>query len=91
MATPQPPYQDGAPEEGGQYSQNGAYGEPQQTGPAPAAGGKKKRAYAGQAYEFGAGANAAMGGAPPAGAPYAGPPAPAAAGYGYPAQQPAYG
>ncbi|KAI6926781.1 Protein transport protein [Hortaea werneckii] len=91
MATPQPPYQDGAPEEGGQYSQNGAYGEPQQTGPAPAAGGKKKRAYAGQAYEFGAGANAAMGGAPPAGAPYAGSPAPAAAAYGYPAQQPAYG
>jgi protein transport protein SEC24 len=45
-------------------------------GPAPgppAAGGRKKRAYAGQAYEFGAGGNAALGGQQPAGgAPYSG-------------------
>ncbi|KAF2862267.1 hypothetical protein K470DRAFT_213368 [Piedraia hortae CBS 480.64] len=59
--------------------------------PAPAAG-KKKRAYAGQAYDFGAGANAAVGGA------YSGAPS-VAAGYGYQAQpavgygaqQPQYG
>jgi protein transport protein SEC24 len=39
-------------------------------GPAPgppAAGGRKKRAYAGQAYEFGAGANAGLGGQQQAG------------------------
>ena len=41
-------------------------------GPANAAG-RKKRAYAGQAYEFGAGANAALGGQPQAGGvPYSG-------------------
>ena len=35
---------------------------PSQGQPAPAPGGRKKRAYAGQAYEFGAGANSALGG-----------------------------
>jgi len=42
-------------------------------GPAPGpALHRKKRAYAGQAYEFGAGANAALGGQPPAGGAYSG-------------------
>ncbi|KAI9871003.1 MAG: COPII subunit, partial [Watsoniomyces obsoletus] len=36
---------------------------------APAAAGRKKRAYAGQAYEFGAGPNAGLGGQQQAGAP----------------------
>ncbi|QIW96542.1 hypothetical protein AMS68_002060 [Peltaster fructicola] len=63
--------------------------------PVPAAG-KKKRAYAGQAYEFGAGSNAALGGQQTAGGQYAaapGAPAAPAGQYGYPTQQqqPAYG
>ena len=41
-------------------------------------GGRKKRAYAGQAYEFGAGGNAALGGQQ-------------VGGQGYPAQDPSYG
>ncbi len=65
--------------------------QPTAQGPAPAHGGKKKRAYAGQAYEFGAGANAALGGQLQGGGDYGGQPY---AGYppqtqGY--QQPAYG
>ena len=55
---------------------------PPQGGPAP--GGRKKRAYAGQAYEFGAGANASLGGQQQGGAPA---PAP----QGYSAQQDAAG
>ena len=54
------------------------------TGP-PAAGGRKKRAYAGQAYEFGAGANAGLGGQQTGGG------APAAPYSGYSAQQDAAG
>lgn len=93
MATPQGGY---PPHEG--YAQQG-YGSPdpaQQQSPtspqgaqaqAPA-GGKKKRAYAGEAFEFGSGANAALGGQPTAGGAYgAYPQQPQAAGY----QQPAYG
>lgn len=95
MATPQPPY-DGAPNPtDGQYPQDGGYG---QQPAAPAGPSKKKRGYAGQAYEFGAGGNAAPAGAPPAGSPYTGQPAPQAGygGYGYQAQpaeaqQPQYG
>jgi protein transport protein SEC24 len=52
----------------------------------PGQAGKKKRAYAGQAYDFGVGANSELGGQQPGGAP--------ASQYGYPqqsAQQPAYG
>ena len=45
---------------------------PPAQGPAGAAG-RKKRAYAGQAYEFGAGANAALGGQQQGGAPSPGP------------------
>ena len=40
------------------------------TGPLP--GGRKKRAYAGQAYEFGAGPNSTLGGQQPAGGAYGG-------------------
>ncbi|KAL1956207.1 hypothetical protein VTO42DRAFT_7554 [Malbranchea cinnamomea] len=56
---------------------------PQQQQHAPASshghshGGKKKRAYADQAFEFGVGANAALGGQLPAGGAYGGYPAPA--------------
>lgn len=39
---------------------------------APGPGGRKKRAYAGQAYEFGAGANSALGGQQPGGGAYGG-------------------
>lgn len=92
MAAPQGGY---PPQEG--YGQP-AYGSPDPTqqspvpaqgAPAPApAGGKKKRAYAGEAFEFGSGANAALGGQPPAGGAYgAYPQQPPVAGY----QQPVYG
>ena len=61
--------------------------------PAPTHGGKKKRAYAGQAFEFGVGANAALGGQMQGGGSYGGYPAsaqpqafPTAP---YPGQQPA--
>ncbi len=96
MASPQQPYDDGGPDpEGGQVNQDGAYDQ-QQSAPAPAAGGKKKRdRYAGQAYEFGAGANAGLGGQQQAGGQFQGSPAPAAGGYGFPGQQqpaqPSYG
>ena len=81
-----------------QYDQ-AEYQEPsspsQATGPGAAAhAGRKKRAYAGQAYEFGAGANSALGGQQQAGGSYGGQapgygayPQPSAAGY----QQPSYG
>lgn len=84
MASPQGGY---PPQEG--YDQHPAgYGAPvEQPGEAAApqahAGGKKKRAYAGQAFEFGSGANAALGGQPPAGAAYGA--------YPQPQQQPVYG
>ncbi|KAI1930461.1 COPII subunit [Ophidiomyces ophidiicola] len=54
-------------------------GPPQSTAQAnapPAPGGRKKRAYAGQAFEFGTGANAALGGQLPGGGSYGGYPAP---------------
>lgn len=79
MAAPQGGY---PPQEG--YGQQPGYGTPaspiQQTaGLAPGAhsqhaGGKKKRAYAGEAFEFGSGANAALGGQPLAGGAYGAPP-----------------
>lgn len=86
MASPQGGY---PPQEG--YGQPVGYGSPVQptgTPPAPGqgqpAGGKKKRAYAGQAFEFGSGANAALGGQPPAGGAFPPPQAPVY-------QQPMYG
>lgn len=75
------------------YGQDGTYEQDLSQPGAPAAGAKKKRAYAGQAYEFGAGANAALGGQQ-VGAGQFGAPAQQPAGqYGYPAAaaQPAYG
>ena len=96
MATPQSPYnQDGGPDaEGGQYGgREEEYEQQTAAAQAPAAGGKRKgRAYAGQAYDFGAGANSAAGGQQPAGGQYPGSPAPAG-GYGFPGQQqqPSYG
>ncbi|KAK4574006.1 COPII subunit [Recurvomyces mirabilis] len=90
------PYQDGAPNPEDGHEQDGSYEQQQAQQAAGAqAGAKKKRAYAGQAYEFGAGGNAQLGGQQAAGGQYPGSPAPAAAGYGYPAQQqpaqPSYG
>ena len=91
MAAPQGGY---PPQEG--YGQPG-YGSPDpsqqsplppQAAPAPGVAGKKKRAYAGEAFEFGSGANAALGGQPPAGGAYgAYPQQPQPVEY----QQPAYG
>jgi protein transport protein SEC24 len=90
MAAPQGGY---PPQEG--YGQP-VYGTPEPTqspvpgqgAPPPAAGGKKKRAYAGEAFDFGSGANAALGGQQTAGGAYgAYPQQPQAAGY----QQPVYG
>jgi protein transport protein SEC24 len=77
------PYQDGQ-----QYGQEQDGSQQQGATPAPAAGAKKKRAYAGQAFDFGQGANAGQTAAPPGGQP-----APGAGAFGYPAQaqQPAYG
>lgn len=88
MTTTQQPYEDGVPDpEGGQIGQNGAYEQEQAAAPAPTgAAAKKKRAYAGQAYEFGAGANAALGGQQAGGTQYPGS-APNVGGYGYPGQQ----
>lgn len=90
MATPQTSYQDDGPDpEGGQYAENGQYEQSQQGAPAPAMHGKKKRAYAGQAYEFGAGANAALGGQQSGGVGYPGSPPPAVGGYNsFPGAQP---
>ncbi|KAL2009785.1 hypothetical protein VTN00DRAFT_5592 [Thermoascus crustaceus] len=90
MAAPQGGY---PPQEGyGQQSPPGAgYGTPgtpppQQQASGPAShhqvGGRKKRAYAGEAFEFGSGANAALGGQLQGGGAYGGYPAqPQAAGY----------
>ena len=69
------------------YPAHDGYGQPQEqydaasppgtaAGPTPVAaagpGGRKKRAYAGQAYEFGAGPNSALGGQQQGGAAYTG-------------------
>ncbi|GAM85599.1 hypothetical protein ANO11243_036060 [Dothideomycetidae sp. 11243] len=104
MAAPQGYPQQGYPQQGypdgSQYAQDGQQPYDDQSAGAQAApaaaGGKKKRAYAGQAYEFGAGANnpAAAGQQPPPPqtAPYGAAPAygqQPAAQQGY--QQPGYG
>ncbi|RAO68879.1 uncharacterized protein BHQ10_004891 [Talaromyces amestolkiae] len=78
MASPQGGY---PPQEG--------YGQAPAQPPAPGpAGGKKKRAYAGEAFDLGSGANAALGGQQKAGGDY-GAYAAQAASVGYP--QPGYG
>lgn len=103
MAAPQEGYGQQQPDPYGQQPQ---YNEqPQQPGFAnatspPPPGGeqldggkKKKRGYAAQAYDFGGGANSALGGQPQAGGAFS-PPLQAPAYGGYPAQpevQPAYG
>lgn len=55
--------------------------------PASSAAARKKRHYAGQAYDFGAGANSALGGQQQAGGQYPAPPAAGYGGYGQQAQQ----
>lgn len=75
MASPQGGY---PPQEGYGQPGYGSPGSPSQqpgvpvTGPAshPNVGGKKKRAYAGEAFEFGFGANAALGGQQQGGGAY---------------------
>lgn len=53
--------------------------------PGPSAGGRRKRNYAGQAYDFGGGANSALGGQQQGGGAY---PPPPGAGYGQPVHHP---
>lgn len=84
----------------GGYPPQEGYGQPAYGSPDPAQSpvtpqgapqtqaGKKKRAYAGEAFEFGSGANAALGGQPTAGGAYGAYPQQAQP-VGY--QQPAYG
>ncbi|KAI4164137.1 MAG: hypothetical protein LQ342_002101 [Letrouitia transgressa] len=101
MAAQQPSYpQPGQSQDQFQQSQYGAGSQPQlsenaspvQGGPPmSSAAGRKKRQYAGQAYEFGAGGNAALG--QPQGGGYPGPPGAGYGGYGQqpqPHQQPNY-
>ena len=68
-----------------QQDGNGNPSPAQGAGPAAPGAGKKKRHYAGQAYEFGGGANAALGGQQVAGGQYPPPPGQGYGGYG---QQP---
>jgi len=94
MATPQPGYPPHAQPgyDANQQEQHNAnqHEAPQSTSPvqgsgqAPSAASRKKRHYAGQAYDFGAGANSALGGQQQGGA-Y---PPPPGAGYGSPVAQP---
>ncbi|KAJ5976240.1 Sec23/Sec24 beta-sandwich [Penicillium waksmanii] len=91
MSAPQGDY---PPQEG--YAQP-AYGSPDPAqspvppqGAPPAQAGKKKRAYAGEAFEFGSGANAALGGQPTAGGAYGAYPQQAQP-VGYQQPAPAYG
>ena len=94
MATPQPGYpHEGQPSYENQQIEQ--YNANQQEGaetpapgatPAPSVAAKKKRHYAGQAYEFGQGGNAALGGQQVGGGQYPPPPAPNYGGYGVQAQ-----
>lgn len=96
MATPQPGY----PQPGhDQYSQEtydaSQHEVPENASPAQgsapvqSAGGRKKRHYAGQAYEFGAGPNSGLGGQQQSGGAYPGPPGAApTGGYGQQGQPP---
>ena len=99
MASPQPgqpPYGSPAPEQYPQEQYDAsqhdapAAQQPAQHAPAPPPSGasRKKRGYAGQAYEFGGGANSALGGQQQGGGAY---PPPPGAGYGGYGQQPAPG
>ena len=95
MATPQPVDPQGG-QSGYDQQQYEQYDPNQQDGaevpgpgttPAPSAAAKKKRHYAGQAYEFGVGGNAALGGQQVGGGQYPPPPAPNYGGYGGQSQQ----
>jgi protein transport protein SEC24 len=68
------PPQDGYAQPQEQYASVSPPGTAPGAAPPPALGpgGRKKRAYAGQAYEFGAGANSALGGQQQGGAGYSG-------------------
>lgn len=81
---PQEPY--GGTQPGYEGTTSPVQGDPQ----AGSAAGRKKRQYAGQAYDFGAGPNSALGGQQPGGT-YPGPPAQGFGAYGQAPQQPAYG
>lgn len=83
MAAPQGGY---PPQEGYGQPASGIPDHQQSPVPpqAPAVSGRKKRTYAGEAFEFGSGANAALGGQPTAGGAY--PPQSESVGY----QQPVY-
>ncbi|OJJ82795.1 COPII subunit SEC24 [Aspergillus glaucus CBS 516.65] len=85
MEAPQGGY---PPQEG--YGQPVGYGSPQPGQPPQGQAGRKKRVYAGESFEFGSGANAALGGQMPAGGSYGYPPQPVA-GYQQPVAQPMYG
>jgi protein transport protein SEC24 len=98
MAAPHDGYGQGYPP-AEQYAQQSPVqqGFAATTSPPPPAGQeheggkKKKRGYAAQAYDFGAGANSALGGQPQAGGAFQ-PPAPAFGGYtAQPEAQPGYG
>lgn len=87
---PQDPYAQQSPVQPG-------FGAPA-TSPPPSAGHpeheggkKKKRGYAAQAYDFGAGANSALGGQTQGGAAFQPPPGPAYGGYAAQPEAPAYG
>ena len=93
MATPQPGYPPNGQPSHEQYQQE-QYDPNQQEAPsAPTAGGRRKRNYAGQAYDFGGGANSALGGQQQGGGAYPGPPGMQSQPQpGYPAHPgPAYG
>ncbi|KAL8918278.1 MAG: hypothetical protein Q9208_007446 [Pyrenodesmia sp. 3 TL-2023] len=101
MTSPQPGYPYQAPEQQ-DHSPQDQYGghahadyaenpSPIQGGASQAANAaRRKRQYAGQAYEFGGGANAALGGQTPGGGGYPGPPGSGYGGYGQQPQQPGY-
>ncbi|KAK2757703.1 COPII subunit [Arachnomyces sp. PD_36] len=85
---PNPYDQQAHPNPGSPVQPNAPGGDPA-GGHAAGHGGRKKRAYAGQAYDFGAGANSGLGGQQQAGGAYGGYTAPVQQQQGYP--QPGYG
>ena len=99
MSASPPGYPAHAPGQHEQYDQPGVhqgsdYGDRsspfQGAGPPSSNAARRKRQYAGQAYEFGGGGNAALGGQMQGGGGYPGPPGAGYGGYGQQPQQPAY-
>ena len=74
MATPQPGYPAPGPSPPNDHQHEQYDANQQGVPPAPTAGGRRKRNYAGQAYDFGAGANSALGGQQQGGGAYPAPP-----------------